>query len=199
MHIHNVLVAGEVDARFSDLPSPHVPDLATLEGALDLFSLCTFAELGEFLDPTAYRRQHRDDRELEHDRRCEIYTRGAARDLLDFWHCQFMVVNSGLLLEGPAIFKMLFAHHVKVLIAYKELAEKKGMETIDPACTAEAFRTLVHKYLPDIHRAAPLPGSSSENFSWPTAGLNIDVTSRGLKKEKKQMSSESTPYFIHPT
>jgi hypothetical protein len=34
---------------------------------------------------------------------------------------------------------MLFAHHVKVLIAYKELAEKRGMETVNPACTAEVF------------------------------------------------------------
>ena len=119
-------------------------------------------------------------------------------DLLDFWHCQFMVSNSRLLQEGPAIFKMLFAHHVKVLIAYKELAEKRGMEMVDLACTAEVFRSLVDKYLPDIHRAALLPGSSSANFSWPTAGLNICLTTRALKNEKKQMSSESTPHFIHP-
>jgi hypothetical protein len=52
MHIHNILVAGEVDARFSDLASPHVPDLAMLEGTLDPFPLI-FTELGEFLDPTA--------------------------------------------------------------------------------------------------------------------------------------------------
>ena len=52
--------------------------------------------------------------------------------------------------------------------------------------------------MPDIHRTALLPGSLSENFSWPTAGLNIHVTTRALKNKKKQMSSESTPHFTHP-
>ena len=57
MHTHNVLVVGGVDAQFSQLPDPHVPNLATLEGMLDLFSLCIFVELGHFLDPPAYKRQ----------------------------------------------------------------------------------------------------------------------------------------------
>ena len=73
MHTHNALVVGGVDAQFSQLPNPHVPNLATLEETLDLFSLSIFAELGEFLDPTAYKRQRRDVQVFEHDRRCEIH------------------------------------------------------------------------------------------------------------------------------
>ena len=106
---------------------------------LDLFLLCIFAELEEFLDPTAYKRQRRDVQVFEQDRQCEIHTRGAARNLVDFWHSQFMFIQSGVLLQGPTIYKKLFAHHVEVLITYKALAEKMNMQTVDPACKAEAF------------------------------------------------------------
>ena len=64
---NNALVVGGVDAQFLQLPDPHVPNLATLEGTLDLFLLCIFAELGEFLDPTTYKRQRRDVQVFEHD------------------------------------------------------------------------------------------------------------------------------------
>lgn len=190
MHIHHVLVVGQVDARFSELPDPHLPDLSTLDGTVDLFSLCIFAELGEFLDPTAYRKQRRNDRELEQDRLSEIHTRGAARELLQFWTGQFSILTPGKRsFDSKNIFRQLFAHTIKVLIAYKKLAEKKKMQTEDAACTAEAFQSLVHKYFPSLDGTPPLEGSSAENFSWPIPGYTVIISPKTVKHNMKHKSS----------
>ena len=113
---------------------------------------------------------------------------------MDFWHSQFMFVQSGVLLQGPTIYKKHFAHHVEVLITYKALTEKMNMQTIDLACKAEAFQSLVYKHFPAFDRAGHLAGSSSERFSWPMPGYIIGVLPRGILNEKKeQRSSGSTP------
>ena len=59
VYVHHVLVREQFDPDSMDLPTAHVPDASTVEGTLDLFLLCIIAELGELLDPAAYRRQHR--------------------------------------------------------------------------------------------------------------------------------------------
>ena len=54
------------------------------------FLLCIVVELGELLDPTAYVKQHRDHRELEHEQLSMIYARGLARELLGWWGSLFV-------------------------------------------------------------------------------------------------------------
>jgi hypothetical protein len=69
---------------------------------------------------------------------------------------------------------------VTTLVALKGLAEKKGIHTEDPACTAEAFKTFVHRYFPFLAwTTATMPGItdihglSLENFEWDPLGYTI--------------------------
>ena len=199
MHIHHILVMGQVDPQFSELPDPHVPDLATLNGMLDLFMLCIFTELGEFLDPTAYKQQHRDGHALEHDRLLEIHTQGAARHLLQFWDSHFMfLLPGGCLVDGPTIFHWLFAHQVKVLITYNNLSEKQNIHSEELECKATVFAFLVHKYFPGLDWAEDLEGSSSEKFNWPMIGYTVSISGRGMRYKVNQKSSEFTSCCIYP-
>ena len=61
VHIHHVLVVTPSDAE----PSAHVPDVSTLDGALELFLILTVIELGELIDPAAYKKQCSMSQELK--------------------------------------------------------------------------------------------------------------------------------------
>jgi hypothetical protein len=91
----------------------------------------------------------------------------------------FLDLEVKKLVDGLGIFQRFFTHQVKVLIAYKKLAEKKEMASDDPACTAEAFESLAYKYFPFLDRTSPLKGCSLNNFYWPMTGYSMSA--RGVR------------------
>lgn len=196
VHTHHVVV-GKHDEELSDCLDPHVPNVSTLEGARDLFLLCIFAELGELLDPAAYKKQHRDSRVIEHDRLSEIHTRGLARELADFWgrHFEFFIPSKGSPMNGQAVFLSLLAHHVKVLTAYKKLAEKLNIQNDDPACTAKAFESFIEKYFRIAWSLEPLEGTSSGNFDWSTTEFKIRCLRQNDEMPSKSSKSTILPLF----
>jgi hypothetical protein len=175
VYIHHTLVRGQFRPQDADSTSPHVPRVWTFDGALDLFLLCIVAELGELLDPVAYVKQHRDGRELEHERLSTIYARGLARELLKWWSGVFMFSrkDNRAGTQGEVIFNRVFTHQVRALIAYKKLAEEKEMEAEESACTAAAFETLAKKYFPVLGRTTIPQGTSLSNFDWLKPGYTV--------------------------
>jgi hypothetical protein len=73
VHAHHTLVHLQHNLQ-SPLVDPHVPDVRTLQGTIDLFSMYVCAELGKLLDPMAYIKQYRATGEIQHDQICDIYT-----------------------------------------------------------------------------------------------------------------------------
>lgn len=190
VYIHHVLVRGQFDPMSPALPTPHVPDVRTVEGVLDLFLVCVVAELGELLDPASYRKQHRDGQELEHDRLSIIHTRGLARELRAWWSSQFQFVDGdNLAINGETIFLQVFRHQVKTLAAYKRDAEKAEMEAEEPACTAVEFELWTLRYFPRLYGEAIPKGASLENFEWKGAGHRVIPAS--MKHPVKPDNSES--------
>jgi hypothetical protein len=167
VYFHHAFVRGRFDPQSSGLPSPHVPDVRTLEGTLDLFLLCIVGELGDFLDATAYAKEYMDDRAREKKQLNAIYTRGLARELLLWWRGLFMFRGKddrGV--DGGIIFNSMFTHQVKTLVAYKKLAEKREMEPEESACTAVAFEILTEKHFPFLAHTPMPKGASIKNFNW---------------------------------
>jgi hypothetical protein len=174
VYIHHVLVQEQFNPDSMDLPTAHVPDASTVEGTLDLFLLCIITELGELLDPAAYRRQHRDSREFEHGQLSTIYTWGLARELLQWWRSHFWFVKDNVALtDGKVISQQLLVHQIKTLAAYKKKAERQNIEAEEPACTTAAFETLATAYFPYLDRISIPTGASKENFYWEAAGYSI--------------------------
>jgi hypothetical protein len=64
------------------MPTPHVPDVSTFEGTIDLFMLCVVMELGDLINLRAY---HRETNPGHHDLVSTIHARGLACDLPDWW------------------------------------------------------------------------------------------------------------------
>ncbi|KAF8234637.1 hypothetical protein L208DRAFT_1154606, partial [Tricholoma matsutake] len=56
IYTHHILVKGDFRPSSSASLTPHMPDVCTFKGAVDLILLCVVAELGELLDPTAYKK-----------------------------------------------------------------------------------------------------------------------------------------------
>jgi hypothetical protein len=58
-YLHNVLIrrGSKLDLSTA-LPSPHIPDVSTFEGVLDLFMLCIIMELGDLINPLVYKKKH---------------------------------------------------------------------------------------------------------------------------------------------
>ena len=191
VYIHHVLVRAQLCPRHPVSKLPHIPSVWTFDGAFDLFLLCIVAELGELLDPAAYVKQHRDDRELEHERLSTIYPRGLARELLEWWSGLFMfsAKNDQSLTEGKIIFRRVFAHQVRALATYKRLAEHKEMEAEESACTAAAFEALAKKYFPILDRISIPTGTSLGNFDWPKPRY-IVVKAAAAKQVEKASSGE---------
>ena len=177
-YFHHVLVRGQFDHQSSGLPSPHIPDIRTLEGTLDLFSLCIIGELGDLLDPSAYAKRYRDRRALEQKQLSTIYTRGLARELRAWWNGLFMFrEKDGIAIDGAIVFNMMFTHQVKTLAAYKKLAERRKMETEESACTGAAFESLAKRYFPCLGYTPMPEGASMQNFNWHGAGYTVSPLS----------------------
>jgi hypothetical protein len=142
--LHYIFVRRQFDPCRPAMPSPHAPDVSTFEGMIDLFMLCIVMELGHLLNPGAYRREATPEL---HDLVSIVYSRGLARELLDWWQaCYELVGEDGTRRSGWQIFHELFSHQVRALAVYKRLAERDGIDSDEPECTAAAFITWLARF-----------------------------------------------------
>lgn len=128
------------------MPTPHVPNVSTFDGVLDLFLLCIVMELGNLITPAAYRKEVQPDM---HDLVSTIHARGLARDLVDWWenYYQFIDADGEESLTGSQFLDQLFLHQVQTLIVYKRLAEQEEVLCDEDECTAASFQTWLIKSL----------------------------------------------------
>jgi hypothetical protein len=166
VHTHYVLVKRGSKHNFSTAPpTPHVPDVSTIEGAIDLFMLCIIMELGDLINPLAYKKKHRRDRDRDYDRLCTIHARGLSRDLRNWWRACYMFYDSEAdrSVDGEIVFKDMFFQQINALISYKKLAEKKNIHGDELECTAELLESLVRKYFPHTLASS---GVLQKGFDW---------------------------------
>ena len=142
IYIHYVLVKNEFTMM---APTPHVPDVSTFEGTLDLFMLCVIMELGDIINPLAYKKKHQRDHDCDHDWLCTIHVCGLARDLWKWWsaHYMFFEPQADRLVDGEIIFKDLFSQQINPLIYYMKMAESKNIHGDELECTGEVLESLV--------------------------------------------------------
>jgi hypothetical protein len=75
MYIHYFFVCREFDPSKPVMLTPHVPDVSTFEGTIDLFMLCIVMELGNLINLWAY---HRETNPGHHNVLSTIHIRGLA-------------------------------------------------------------------------------------------------------------------------
>src|ERR1700679_1405191 len=109
---------------------PHIPDVSTFDGVIDLFMLCIIMELGDLINPLAYRKKYRNGWNRDHDRLSTIHACGLSRDLRTWWHAHYRLYDpqEEVLVNDEALFKAFFCQHIRALISYKRAAEKKEVQ-----------------------------------------------------------------------
>ena len=177
IYVHYVLVkcGSKLDLPTAPHTTPHIPDVSTFDGVLDLFMLCIVMELGDLINPLAYRRKYHHSRDRDHERLSTIHARGLSRDLRAWWHAHYMLFDpqKNVLLDSEVVFKELFCQHIEELISYKRAAEKNEVYGEVEGCTAELLESLLKKYFP----AAMQPGGLRDNgFEW--VGDKYEVVDR---------------------
>jgi hypothetical protein len=135
-------------------------------------------ELGNILNPLAYKKKYRRDRDHDQDRLRTIHAHGLARDLRKWWQAHFMFFEpeAGRLENGELIFNALFSQQINALIHYKKAAESRNIHSEALECTAEVLESLIQKYFP---HALTLHGPSSKGFEWDGAKYVVQAR-RGL-------------------
>lgn len=175
-YIHNVLVrrGSKLDLSTA-LPTPHIPDVSTFEGVLDLFMLCIIMELGDLVNPLAYKKKHRHGRKHDHDRLCTIHARGLSRDLRHWWCARYMFFDpeKRSLIDGGLVFEDLLSQHIDALISYKTAAEESDVQGEVLECTADVLTGLLKKHFPYALRFG---ASAGKGFEW--AGPRYVVKAR---------------------
>ena len=164
VYAHYVLVKHGKELNLTTAPPAHVPDVTTFEGTLDLFMLCVVMELGDLINPQAYKRKPRHDRDRDYDRLCTIHARGLARDLCKWWRAHYMFYDprARKAVNGEAVFNDVFAQHISALLSYKKAAEERNIQGEELECTAVVLESLIKKYFP----RALASHESPEGFEW---------------------------------
>jgi len=175
-YLHNTLVRRRSKLYSSTaLPTPHIPNISTFEGVLDLFMLCIIMELGDLVNPLAYKKKHRHGRKHDYDRLCTIHARGLSRDLRHWWCARYMFFDPERksLIDGGLVFEDLLSQHIAALISYKTMAEEKDVQGEVPECTADVLTGLLKKHFPYALRFG---ASKGKGFEW--AGPRYVVKAR---------------------
>ena len=130
--------------------------------------LCIIMELGDLINPSAYKKKYRCDR------LCTIHARGLARDLRNWWrgHYIFHDIQAGCQVDGELVFKDLFSQQANALIAYKKMAEKNNIHGEALECTAEVLESLVKKYFPHVAVCHEIPETG---FEWSGARYEVQA------------------------
>lgn len=74
-------------------PTPHIPDISTFEGMIDLFMLCIIMELSNLINPLAYKKKYQCDHDRDYDQLCTIRAHGLSRDLRNWWCARYMFMT----------------------------------------------------------------------------------------------------------
>src|SRR6202789_1792955 len=176
VHVHHVLVkhGSKLTAPHN---TPHIPDVSTFEGLLDLFMLCIVMELGDLINPVAYKKKYHHNRDRDLDRLCTIHARGLSRDLRSWWHAHYMLFDpqKKMLLDSEVIFWQLLCQHIRALISYKRAAEKTDVQGEVEECTAAVLESLLKKYFPSVVYSRAL---GDKGFEW--LGNQYEVLDRHL-------------------
>ena len=171
IHVHFVLVKRGSEHKRSTA-QPHIPDISTFEGALDLFMLCIVMELGDLVNPLAYRKKkYHHERDRDRERLSTIHARGLSRDLVAWWHANYEFFKPGnySVVHGKDLFNELLLQHMKALVSYKREAEKNKVEGEVKECTAELLERLLKKYFPFVH----LEQIEDKGFEWARNGYQV--------------------------
>jgi hypothetical protein len=174
VYAHYVFVKRGSDLDLRATRTPHVPNVSTFEGAIDLFMLCVIMELGDLMNPLAYQKKYRRKHDRDYDRLCTIHSRGLARDLRNWWrgHYIFHDIQAGCQVDGELVFKDLFSQQANALIAYKKMAEKNNIHGEALECTAEVLESLVKKYFPHVAVCHEIPETG---FEWSGARYEVQA------------------------
>ena len=188
VHVHHVLVkhGSKLTAPHN---TPHIPDVSTFEGLLDLFMLCIVMELGDLINPVAYKKKYHHNRDRDLDRLCTIHARGLSRDLRSWWHAHYMLFDpqEKMLLDSEVIFRQLLCQHIRALISYKRAAEKTDVQGEVEECTAAVLESLLKKYFPSVVYSRAL---GDKGFEW--LGNKYEV----LDREEGTLSYTRSEYFF---
>lgn len=191
VHVHYVLVKCRAKQSLSIAPqnTPHTPDVSTFDGVLDLFMLCIVMELGELLNPLAYKKKYRHSRDHDRDRLSIIHARGLSRDLRAWWHANYVFFDAQkqMLLDSEAVFKKLLRQHIGALISYKRTAEQHDIQGEVEECTAGVLENLLKKYFPLIMHSR---GLGDKGFEW--EGNKYEVQDR----EEAKLSYTRSMFFF---
>lgn len=177
IHIHYVLIHRRFDPQHPYKLSPHVPDPGVFETVVDLFMFCVFMELGDLLNPKAYKRQEK----LCHNELVStMYARGLTRELIDWWHKHYEFTGQDeRIYSGKEFFQKLFSHQVRTLVTYKRWAEKDMIDTDEAECTSTAFESWLLKChgdrLADVSSNLALSDTESLSFAWPGERCEVRV------------------------
>jgi hypothetical protein len=81
IHVHYILVKHEPKLQLSVGPStPHIHDVSTFKGGLNLFMLCIVIKLGDLINPLTYKKyQYGSD--CNHEQLRNIHAHGLSDDL----------------------------------------------------------------------------------------------------------------------
>jgi hypothetical protein len=162
-YLHYVLIKRGSKLDLSTAPPiPHIPDVSTFEGVLDLLMLCIVMELGDLINPLAYKKKYRHGPTHDRDRLCTIHARGVSRDLRRWWCARYMFLDPEKQspVDAGLIFKNLLSQHISALISYKTMAEAKDVQGEVLECTADVLTGLLKKYFPALRFGV------SEGFEW---------------------------------
>jgi hypothetical protein len=168
IHTHYILVKHGSNLHLTtEATMVHVPAVTTFEGTLDLFMLCVIMELGDLINPLAYKKKYRHGRDCNRDRLCTIHARGLSRDLREWWRARYVfydpVTKSHR--DGNLVFNDLFSQQVHALISYKKAAEEKEIQGEERECTAEVLESLVKKYFSSAQLSFN-SGLPDKGFEW---------------------------------
>lgn len=174
-YLHHMLVRDEFGVYSSDSYSPHVPDVTSVDGTLDLFYVCIVAELGELLNPKAYQKLRRNDKELEEERLAVVYVRGLSREIQDWWCSTFTFFDptSRMIIKGELVYEDLLSHQIKTLVNYKRVAQEKKLAAKKDPCTPAAFEAMAEKYFPGYKLRSLPRGAIVEDFQWNGGGYTL--------------------------
>jgi hypothetical protein len=191
VYIHYILVKHGLEPT-----TPHVPNVSTFDGTIDLFMLCVIMELGDLINPSAYKKKkYRRNWDRDSERLCTIYARGLARELCKWWCANYSfydpVANAPV--GGESVFDTILTQHIHALVSYKRLAEKKNIHGDELECTAEVLAGLLEKYFPNKLASC----GSGGDFEWLGPTYMVQSRPEGIISYSSGCKS-SNLVLLHP-
>ncbi|KAF8873088.1 hypothetical protein BD779DRAFT_1679429 [Infundibulicybe gibba] len=150
----------------------HMLPLHTMNGVLDLFSICILTETSNILNLQTY-----DGGMSLEDRKCCVEARHRSRDLLDWFFSRYQLVRAGTVLDGyKDVYLRFLARVVIALVRYKKLATEAKIRQLGRSITT-AVENQVDRCFKGVHEyhtaAAYWNGKEVDSFAWPSDAEHI--------------------------